>query len=324
MILVTGATGFLGAELVLQLLGEVDKVRCIKRSSSVVPKILLPYSQRIEWAEADILDFSALEDAFEDIRQVYHCAAIVSFDKKDREMMMNINVTGTENIVNLCLANEVEKLVHVSSVAALGNVKPGEEVTEKNYWDAYDKNGDYAVSKYRGEMEVWRGINEGFNAVIVNPSVIIGENLGETGSGKMFSAVRNGLDYYTSGATGFVDVKDVAFAMISLMNSDIVEERFILNSENYTFKDFLTKIAIGFNINPPQKEAKRWVLKVLSLTSSFISLFSKKSVGLSADLIKSAFNTTHYSNKKIISAIGMSFTPIDLSIAKTANSLKSV
>lgn len=324
MVLVTGATGFLGAELVMQLLEKMQKVKCIKRNTSNIPKILMPYSEKIEWVDADILDFSALEDAFENVTHVYHCAAIVSFDKKDKDLMMAINVTGTENIVNLCLINEIEKLVHVSSVAALGNVKPGEEVNENNYWDAYDKNGNYAVSKYRSEMEVWRGINEGLAAVIVNPSVIIGENLGETGSGKMFSAVRNGLDYFTSGTTGFVDVKDVALAMISLMNSNIEEERFILNSENYSYKDFLSKIALDFEINPPQKEAKRWLLKILSLSSSFISLFTKRSIGLSSEILKSASNTTFYSNKKVVDAIDIAFTPIDLSITKTVNSLKSV
>jgi len=324
MILVTGATGFLGAELVIQLLAREEKIRCTKRENSLIPKILTPYAQKIEWVNADILDFSALEDAFEDIKQVYHCAAIVSFDKKDRDKMMAINVNGTENIVNLCLANGVNKLIHVSSVAALGNVKPGEEVAENNFWDAYDKNGNYAVSKYRGEMEVWRGMNEGLKAVIVNPSVIIGENLGETGSGKIFYAVKKGLNYYTNGTTGFVDVKDVASAMISLMNSGISEERFILNSENYTYKDLLSKIATNFNLQPPQKQARKWILKLLSLTSALVSLFTKKSIGLSGELLKTVFNTTKYSNKKVVAAIGITFTPIDLSITKTANSLKSV
>jgi dihydroflavonol-4-reductase len=324
MILVTGATGFLGAALVVQLLESEEKIRCTKRETSLIPKILTPHGQKIEWVDADILDFSALEDAFENIHQVYHCAATVSFEKKERDKMMAINVNGTENIVNLCLANGVEKLVHVSSVAALGNVKPGEEVTENNFWDAYDKNGNYAVSKYRGEMEVWRGMNEGLKAVIVNPSVIIGENLGENGSGKIFSAVKNGLDYYTNGSTGFVDVKDVASAMISLMNSDIEEERFILNSENYSYKNLLSEIATNFKLEPPKKQAKKWMLNMLSLTGGLWSLFTKSPVSLSGELLKSAFNTTQYSNKKIVAAIGITFIPIDLSITKTVNSFKSV
>ncbi len=324
MILVTGATGFLGAELVIQLLEREEKIRCTKRETSLIPKVLTPYAEKIEWVNADILDFSALEDAFEDINQVYHCAAVVSFDKKDRDIMMAINVNGTENVVNLCLAFGVSKLVHVSSVAALGNVKPGEEVTENNFWDAYDKNGNYAVSKYRGEMEVWRGMNEGLNAVIVNPSVIIGENLGEAGSGKIFTAVKKGLNYYTNGTTGFVDVKDVAGAMIRLMNSDIVEERFILNSENYSYKELLSKIATRFNLEPPKKQAKKWMLRMISITSGMLNLFIKSPVNLTGELLKSAFNTTRYSNKKVVDAIGIDFIPIDLSITKTVNSLKSV
>lgn len=324
MILVTGATGFLGAELVVRLLEKEEKVRCTKRENSVIPKILIPYASKIEWVIADILDFSALENAFEDIQQVYHCAAIVSFDKRDRDKMMAINVEGTENIVNLCLAYNVNKLLHVSSVAALGNAKADEEVNENNFWDAYDKNGNYAISKYRGEMEVWRGINEGLKAIIVNPSVIIGENLGKSGSGKIFSAVKNGLNYYTTGTTGFVDVKDVANCMISLMEKDIEEERFILNSENYSYKDFLTQIAINFNLPAPKNEAKKWLLKVLGLSSFFINMFTKKPVGLSGEVLKTAFNSTRYSNRKIIAATGISFTPIALSIKKSVNGYKKV
>lgn len=323
MILVTGATGFLGAELVVQLLESEEKIRCIKRETSLIPKILIPYGQKIEWVNADILDFSALEDAFENINQVYHCAAIVSFDKKDVNKMIAINVVGTENIVNLCLANAVDKLVHVSSVAALGNVKPGEEVTENNFWDAYDKNGNYAVSKYRSEMEVWRGMNEGLKAVIVNPSVIIGENLGENGSGKIFSAVKNGLDYYTNGSTGFVDVKDVASAMISLMNSDIEEERFILSSENYSYKSLLSEIAIAYGIAAPSKSISKFKLMLVDKLSAIGSLFLKSNKRIGNDAINAAFNKKIYQNHKIVDALKFEFIPVKDSIRNTVKILES-
>src|SRR6476469_2899880 len=155
MILVTGASGFLGAELVVQLLQTHFKVRCIKRKTSIIPAQLKPFAEKIEWLDADILDFADLEEAFDGVTHVYHCAAVISFSKDKEAVMKAINVTGTANVVNLCNAYAIKKLVHVSSIAALGNPKAGELTTEKDFWDAYDKNGTYALTKYQAEMEVW-------------------------------------------------------------------------------------------------------------------------------------------------------------------------
>ncbi|WP_317044313.1 SDR family NAD(P)-dependent oxidoreductase [Pedobacter ginsengisoli] len=175
MILVTGATGFLGAELINQLTEAGVKVKALKREHSVIPKSI-SNNANIEWLVADINDISSLEDAFEGVDQVYHCAAMISFDPKDKAKLLKVNIEGTSNIVNLCAENNI-RLVHVSSVAALGNAKKGQLITEKDFWEYDPKAHSYAISKYEGEMEVWRGIAEGLDAVIVNPSVIIGPGL---------------------------------------------------------------------------------------------------------------------------------------------------
>lgn len=322
MILVTGATGFLGAELVIQLLQREEKIRCTKREDSLIPDILAPYAQKIDWVNADILDFSALEDAFEHVHQVYHCAAMVSFDKKAQNKMTAINVVGTENIVNLCLINGVEKLIHVSSVAALGNAKSGEAVTEKNFWDAYDKNGIYATSKYRSEMEVWRGINEGLNAVIVNPSVIIGKHVGKKGSGRLFLLVANRLEYYTSGNIGIVDVSDVAKSMIMLMESEISGERFLINADNYTYQKFFSEIAAAFGITAPQKSISKFMLMLVVRLSAIGGLFFKNNKGITRDVVNAAFNKKSYQNRKIVDTLKFEFLPVKDSIANTVRSLK--
>lgn len=324
MILITGATGFLGAELACQLLKTEDKIKCIKRATSTIPEQLKPLSNKIEWIVADILNFADLEEAFKEVTHVYHCAAIVSFDKSVEKKMTAINVEGTENVVNLCNAYQIEKLVHVSSIAALGTAKENKIITEDNYWDAYDKNGAYAISKYRAEMEVWRGIHEGLNAVIVNPSVIIGEHATDRGTRKIFSTVKKGLKYYTSGATGLVDVKDVAYAMIKLMESDITAERFIINSENYSFKNLTIEIANALGVNPPQKEAKKWMLKLVGRFQSIKRLLGFEANSLSKELIEAAFTSQQYSNDKIRKAINMTFIPVSNTITKIANSIKSV
>lgn len=323
MILVTGATGFLGAQLVVQLLETELLVKCIKRENSKIPPALIPYQDKIEWVTADILDFSDLDDAFEGITKVYHCAALISFEPSLKKKMLAINAEGTANVVNFCLEHEVEKLVHVSSISALGNSKNNELIDEKLFWEGFEAHDVYAVSKYRAEMEVWRGINEGLNAVIVNPSVIIGEDAGTTGSGAIFETVRNGLKYYTQGGTGFVDVKDVAKTMILLMNSEVSAERFIISNQNYTYKDLFSEIAKAFGLAVPKEEAKPWMLSLAWKANSLKNFFTGSKGGLTKATAKSAANFNRFDNSRIKKQLaGFEFQSINQSITKIANSLK--
>lgn len=320
MILVTGATGFLGAELTHQLTSQQIKVRALKRNTSKIPELLQDNSL-IEWFTADINDLETLADAFDDITQVYHCAAFISFDPADKPKLLRINIEGTSNIVNLCLDNDV-RLVHVSSVAALGNAKKGMQITEKDFWE-YDAHVHaYAISKYEGEMEVWRGIAEGLDAVIVNPSVIIGKHAGLEGSGAIFKLVRDGLKFYTDGATGIVDVEDVARSMIMLMNSTISAERFTLSADNLHYKDFFAQIASGFGIAPPVIAAKPWMLGIAWRAAKLASFFTGKAPALTKDAARSSFNLSYYSNDKIKTAIPIEFKPLSQSILEVCAALK--
>ena len=323
MILVTGATGFLGAELVAQLLEIESVVRCIKREKAIIPQKLILYQDKIEWVTADILDFSDLNDAFEGVTQVYHCAALISFETTLKKKILAINAEGTSNVVNLSLAHSVKKLVHVSSIAALGNGKNNELIDEKSFWEGFEAHNAYAVSKYRAEMEVWRGINEGLNAVIVNPSVIIGEDAGIAGSGAIFKTVKDGLKYYTLGGTGFVDVKDVAKIMILLMQSDISAERFIISNQNYSYKNLFSDIAIAFDLPEPQKEARPWMLSLAWKANAIKNLLTGSKGGLTKATAKSASNFNHFDNSKIKKHLAsFEFKPIGESITKIVNSLK--
>jgi len=319
MILVTGGTGFLGAELIHQLTAQQIKVRALKRSTSVIP-LLLREDPLIEWFVADINDPETLADAFESVTQVYHCAAFISFDPKDKINLLRINIEGTSNVVNLCLENNI-RLVHVSSIAALGNAKKGELITEKDYW-VYDPNvHSYAISKYEGEMEVWRGIAEGLDAVIVNPAVIIGKNAGFEGSGAIFKLVKEGLKFYTDGATGIVDVVDVAKCMILLMNSGISAERYTLSADNLNYKAFFEEIAQGFGLKSPAIEAKPWMLGVAWRAAKLASIFTGKAPALTRDSARSSFNLSYYSNEKIKATININFKPLTDSIREVCTAL---
>ncbi|RKD20385.1 nucleoside-diphosphate sugar epimerase [Pelobium manganitolerans] len=323
MILVTGASGFLGAELVKQLLATESHVRCLKRKTSAIPKKLQAFSERIEWVEADILDFSDLEDAFDGVNQVYHCAALVSFDEKLKAQMLAVNAEGTANVVNLCLQFGVQKLVHVSSIAALGNGENGAAITEKSFWEGFEIKDAYAVSKYRAEMEVWRGMHEGLNAVIVNPSVIIGADAGTQGSGALFQTVKNGISFYTAGATGLVDVEDVARCMILLMHSSASRERYILNAENISYQKLFASIAKAYNLPAPSRLIKPWMLHLAWRFSAFAKLFLGKDLGLNKTVVKASQTQSLYDNSKIKAELNYRFIPLNESITKTANGIKS-
>ncbi len=323
MILVTGATGFLGAELAVQLLAVENKIRCIKRENSQIPNKLISFQNQIEWLNADILDFSDLEIVFEGITKVYHCAALVSFDPSLKKRLLEVNAEGTANVVNLCIENDVEKLVHVSSIATLADAKGDELVDETFFWEGFEKHEGYAVSKYRAEMEVWRGIHEGLNAVIVNPSLIIGEDAGSEGTGSLFETIRKGINYFPIGGAGLVDVKDVAKAMILLMQSDISNERFILNGENILYKDLFENSATAFGIPTPKKALKPWMMNFAWRANQLKNLITGSKGGLNKTTVQGASKVSRFSNQKIKNAVGIEFISVKESITKIANSLKS-
>lgn len=322
MILVTGATGFLGSELVKQLLDSGQHVRALKRSTSQIPAILTDRDS-LTWFEADILDYFALDTALNEVTHVYHCAALLSFAAEDKKRQLRINKEGTHHIVNLCLEKNIKKLVHVSSVAALGESKNGDPVTEKNHWEFDGTQQGYSISKYESEMEVWRAIAEGLDAVIVNPSIIIGKNSGKAGSGQIFEAARKGTKFYTGGSNGFVDVEDVARAMIMLMQSDITAERFLINAENRSLKDILTEAARAYNLSPPSIEAKPWMLELGWRGAELLSLFNGKKYGLTKDTARSAFKKTCYSSAKLQQHFpDFEYKPINISIKEVCDALK--
>jgi len=321
MILITGATGFLGAELAKQLAEQGKPLRCTKRANSVIPVILSPYGNLISWVDADMMNYPALADAFDGITQVYHCAALVSLMQKNKERMIRINVEGTANVVNLCTQFGA-RLVHVSSVAAIGEAKPGEMITENHHLDESAANDGYATSKLESEMEVWRGIAEGLDAVVVNPSIIIGPDAGTKGSGQLFETVRNGLKFYTSGSIGFVDVADVAKCMILLMDSGISEQRYIISAENRDYKNVVAEIARGFALPEPKRLAKPWMMEMAWRATAFWASLTGGAPAIDKVSAQSASVQRNYDNTKIKKAIGIEFKPVSQSILEVCERLK--
>ena len=248
MILVTGGTGLVGSHLLYKLTSQGKNVRAIYRNEVTKESVSEVFAlfttdvsillNKIEWVKADLNDLPALSNAFANVTLVYHCAAYISFDPKDYLLLRKVNIEGTANIVNLCIKNNVKKLCYVSSIAALGKELHHKKITEETYWNPETANNSvYGITKYGAEMEVWRGTQEGVPAVIVNPGIILGSGYWNQGSGTLFKMVKKGVAYKTTGKTGFVDVLDVVDVMVTLMESIIINERYILVAENVAFND---------------------------------------------------------------------------------------
>lgn len=326
MVLVTGSTGLVGAHLIYDLLKSGYKVKALVRKSSNKNIILETfryytsdadkYFKQIIWAEGDVTDIISLEEAFKDVDQIYHTAGYVSFNSYSSKKIYEVNVEGTANVVNLCLKHNIGKLCHVSSVAALGVTDDGSPINEEVFWKPVKNESAYSISKYRAEMEVWRGITEGLNAVIVNPSVILGPGNWEKSSSAIIHVASKGIPFYTTGASGFVDVRDVSKAMIALMNSDITAERFILSSENVGFKELLQMISKSFNKKQPGLKLPKWVLKLTWILELFRSKILSTTPRMSKESVGILFRRFSYSSEKIKRRMHISFRPINQTISE--------
>ena len=317
-ILVTGGSGLVGKELIMQLLAEGESLRAIYHATPI--SISHP---KLELVQGDILDVVRLEEIMQGISHVYHCAANVSYDPKDKMHVLKMNIEGTSNIVNACIDADVKKLVHVSSVAALGRIRKGEMVTEEMNWSEETNNSNYGKSKYLGELEVWRGIGEDLQAVIVNPSLILGGDNWDNGSSVIFKNAYNEFKWYTDGVSGVVDVRDVARAMILLMNSEISGQRFILSGENLPFREIFTRIAECFDKKPPYKKVTPVLAELIWRAEALRTKFTGRKHMLTKETVRTAQVKVYFDNSKILKALPrFQFTKIKDTIEYTCSTLK--
>ena len=328
MILVTGGTGLVGSHLLYHLCLSKQKVRAIYRNKAQIAKVENVFSyyeddftsllKKIEWVKACVEDIPALTLVFKDVDIVYHCAAVVSFDPKDYVKMRRTNIKGTANMVNLSIDFNVKKFCYVSSIATLGNSLNGGEVTEGNEWQSVDKSG-YAITKYGAEQEVWRASQEGLNVVIVNPGVIIGPGFWNSGTGKLFSSVYNGFKFYAMGVTGFVGVNDVVKTMINLTEGSFNLNRYILVSDNISFKDFFDLIADALGVKKPTIKITKFLGAIIWRLDWLKSYILQKPALFTKETARSLQEKTIYSSKKIEEALNFTFEPIKNTINITGN-----
>lgn len=320
MILVTGGTGLVGSHLLYSLVKDGLEVRATKRKGSNLDEVRRVFSyytedyqdlfDKIHWVDADMLVPEEVDEAVKGVEYVYHSAAYVSFDPRMRSFLIRNNIEGTANIVDACNKHGVKKLCHVSSTSALGDAPNGELVNETMIWTPSKMNTGYSISKFNSEMEVWRGIEEGLNAVIVNPGIIFGSGFWGRGPSSMFSNIYKGLKFYLDGVTGYVGVEDVVNCMRMLMDSDVRTERYILVSENLSYKEVFTMIADSLKVKAPYIKPGKVLGGMAWRMDAFLSMFGFQRV-ITRETIRAGRNVTRFSSKKIEDQFNYEFQKID-------------
>lgn len=323
-IFVTGATGLVGSHLCRALIKKGFQVIALKRTDSSLA-LVQDIRADIQWVDGDILDLISLQDAVtEDIDQIYHCAAFISFQANEAASMKSINVDGTANMVNIALEKGIKKFGYVSSVAAIGRPENKFLLNENSKWEKSKHNTNYAKSKFQAESEVWRGVAEGLEVIIINPSTILGKGDWNKGSSKLFKTVDEGLNYYPTGNIAIVDIQDVIKHFINLMESDIKNERFILNAGQLSYQSFFEKIAKSIHASAPSKKAKPWmgelkwrIEKIKRLLFGTHSLFSKETA-------RQSYLSYEYSNQKISQVLTSEekFLPLEETIQRVGSAYR--
>jgi dihydroflavonol-4-reductase len=333
MILVTGGTGLVGSYLLHHLLSEGCEVKALHREGSSFEgtRRIFGYMSdnpeqlfgRIQWVIGDMLDIHSLTEALNGVDLVYHCAAIVSFAPGDRASMIQSNIDGASNLVNACLSSGVRKFCHVSSIAALGRAENDGFIDEKTQWKASRNNSGYAISKYGAEREVWRGSAEGLQVVVVNPSVILGAGEPSQSSVRLFCAIRKHSRFYTVGMNGYVDVRDVVKIMCALMESSVTNKRFVLNSENLTYRELFAIVAEHCKVNFPQIRIPRFALSLAWRIEKMRSLFTGKLPLVTRETVRTSSNNYRYSSTEIKKTLDFEFIPISQTIDDMCGFMKN-
>lgn len=322
MIFVTGGTGLVGSQLLYDLASGGKRVRALRRRNSDMLNVKrlfenTSFEENIEWVEGDVTDVFSLDDAMQGVDTVYHSAAFISFHSSDISKIMKINVDGSANMINMALKNNIKRYCHVSSVAALGRNNNEKMFDENSWWNTSKENSNYSVSKYGGEREAWRGMEEGLHAFIINPSIIIGPGNWSSGSSQMFSQIWEGMPFYTSGVTGFVDVRDVSRAATMLMDKNVSNERYVINSENISYRSVFDMIAENIGRKKSSIQVSKFVTEAGWRLEKIKSFIVGKSPMITKETSRSGHKQWYYSNEKIKKEIDIDFIPIAQSVKDT-------
>lgn len=323
MIFLTGATGLVGSFICRKLVQEGCKVRAMKRPSSKL-SLLQDIADKIEWVEADLLDVLSLQEALEGCSQIVHSAGMVSYHKKDAELLYKINAEGTANLVNAALGQNIDHLVHISSVAAVGRSNKIKQLDETFKWNDANEHTAYGLSKHQAELEVFRASEEGIGVVILNPSLVLGPGLPEKSSTQLFKYVQDESPFYTEGCMNYVDVRDVASITFSALQGKLPEgERYIVSAGSTSYKEFFDQAADCLGRKAPGIRVNSYLLEIAYLIETFRAGLSGKSPLITKETLKLARQHIIFKNSKIKQALDYQFIPLEETIRWTCQEIKS-
>ena len=310
MIAVTGSTGLLGSQIVRTLVESGHKVVAIKRETSN-PHLLKDIYSSVVWRDADILDSIELEEALQDVSIVIHAAAMVSLHPRDKKRLMQVNVEGTANVVNCCLSQKISKLIHISSVAAVGRPRKMISVDENQKWVDGPYNSTYAESKYLAELEVMRGQEEGLNTVLLNPSAILAPADTTRSTGKLFEYVLEQRRFYVDGFINYVSVRDVATIVERFISLDAPGQRFIVNGGSTSYKELFESIAKHLHKRAPSIRVPQPLIGLLAKASTVFSMLTGADPLITTEVARITAQSIVYNNQKISKLLQYEFEPLD-------------
>lgn len=316
MVLVTGGSGLIGSFLLLELSKRGREIRALKRKNTQIDAVrnlfkknnALEDFNKIEWVEADLMDIPSLEETMSGIKTLYHAAAAVEFDDRKSRKIHQVNAKGTQNLVNTALDFGVSELVYFSSIAVLDPHPEEEELSEKSKWNPEWAHSEYAISKKKAEMEVWRASQEGMNVLVLYPSIVIGSLDGKRESESLFRRSLMPNAFAPMGTTGFVDVRDVAYLAVKLSEENAWNEAFLLNSEEKSYWEVFNIIRETQNLSKT-KVLSPQRLKNIYYLSKISKFFGGKS--LSKSSYHALTSQTKLSNEKIIKRLSFSFITVE-------------
>lgn len=326
MILITGGTGFLGRFIVDECLRNGEQVRILARNPSKLAsrEVENPLWRNVDIAEGDLLDHAQLDRAMQGVDRVIHAAAVVSFWPRRYAEMREVNVKGTELLIDVCLENDVSKVLQVSSIAALGRTAAGGIISEKAKWSKSKLNTRYGRGKYLAELQIYRGVEEGLNAAICNPGLILGAGSPqsggwESGTPRLFNTVYKGLRFYNPGATGIVAASDVARGIYALLQSDFNRgERFVMVGENITYKELFERIASGLGVKAPRTAPPAWLVRVAARLATWKGNLQNKEPLITPETARISRHHSQYNGSKITQSIDFQYSDMNQVIQETA------
>lgn len=309
-IFITGATGFLGSYIVRRLVSDAyTDITCLRRVDSETA-LLVDVNQKVKWVTGDILDSPLLEEIIRNADCVIHAAALVSYDTESKKEMIKMALEGTSNVVNASLSNGIKKFIHISSIAAIGRSKPVELISEKHIFSHSKYDTSYGLAKFLAEQEVWRAHAEGLNVTILNPAMILGPGNWNQSSVQIFKKIYQGMKFYPGGSTGWVDVRDVADAVLKCMTENFNGERFIVSSENISYKNVFEKIAKGLGVKPPSTLLSLKYAPLIWRLEALRAMFSGHRPIINKETVMSTSVLSTYDNNKSLTVLKLKYTPL--------------